>query len=110
MDVNNAERPHGQGDYGRQHACSNALTLRHTNHAEDWRWGLAGTGIGTWGVPGRAHTDDTHMSRSDAVLVALVLPIWAGILTVYVGPTYLPPLPMWTRVVLALAGGLIIAT
>lgn len=50
------------------------------------------------------------MSRRDAGLVAFVLAIWAGILTVYVGPTYLAPLPMWAKVVLALAGCLIIAT
>jgi hypothetical protein len=50
------------------------------------------------------------MSRRNAVLVAVVLAVWAGMLMVYVGPTYIRPLPTWGQVVLAAAGGLIIAT
>ena len=60
--------------------------------------------------PSGAHTGATYMSRRASVLVAFVLAIWVSILTVYVGPTYLQPLPMWAKVVLALAGCLIIAT
>lgn len=52
----------------------------------------------------------THMSRRDSVLVAFVLAIWCGVLTIYVGPTYIRPLPMWGQVVLAVACCLIIAT
>jgi hypothetical protein len=50
------------------------------------------------------------MSRRASVLVAFVLAIWCGIITVYVGPTYIRPLPTWGQVVLAVAGCLIIAT
>jgi ribose/xylose/arabinose/galactoside ABC-type transport system permease subunit len=44
------------------------------------------------------------------VLVAFVIAIWAGVLTLYVGPTFINPLPMWEQVALAVAGCLIIAT
>jgi ABC-type multidrug transport system permease subunit len=50
------------------------------------------------------------MSRRDSVLVALALAIWCSILTVYVGPTYIRPLPMWGQVVLAVALCVIIGT
>jgi membrane protein implicated in regulation of membrane protease activity len=50
------------------------------------------------------------MSRRDAVLVAVVIAIWAGVLTVYVGPTFINPLPMWEQVVVAVACCVIIAT
>jgi LPXTG-motif cell wall-anchored protein len=50
------------------------------------------------------------MSRRDSVLVALVLAVWAGVLTLYVGPTYLRPLPLWEQLALAVAGLVIIAT
>jgi len=39
-----------------------------------------------------------------------MLAIWVGVLTIYVGPTFISPLPMWEQVVLAVVGGLIIAT
>jgi hypothetical protein len=66
--------------------------------------------MGTWCEPSGAHTDATHMSRRDSVLVALMLAIWGGLLTLYVGPTYIRPLPMWEQVGLAVACCLIIAT
>lgn len=44
------------------------------------------------------------------MLVAFVLAIWVGVLTTYVGPTFISPLPIWEQVVLAVAGCLIIAT
>ena len=50
------------------------------------------------------------MSRRNSVLVAFVIATWTGVLTLYVGPTYIWPLPMWEQVVLAVAGCLIIAT
>jgi LPXTG-motif cell wall-anchored protein len=50
------------------------------------------------------------MSKRDSVLVALVIGVWTAVLTLYVGPTYLRPLPLWGQVALAVAGGLIIAT
>jgi hypothetical protein len=50
------------------------------------------------------------MSRRDSVLVALVIAIWNGVLAIYVGPTFIRPLPMWGQIGLAVVGGLIIAT
>jgi hypothetical protein len=50
------------------------------------------------------------MSRRDSVLLALVLAIWGGVLTLYVGPTYISPLPIWGQAGLAAACCLVIAT
>ena len=50
------------------------------------------------------------MARRDAVLTAVALAISSGVITLYVGPTYLRPLPLWGQVVLAVACGLIVAT
>ena len=50
------------------------------------------------------------MSKRDSVLLALVIAIWGGVLTVYVGPTYIRPLPMWGQAVLAVACCLVVAT
>jgi hypothetical protein len=50
------------------------------------------------------------MSRRDAAVVGAVLAVWASVLTVYVGPTYLRPFPMWAKVVLALACCVFIGT
>ncbi|HXD82383.1 MAG TPA: hypothetical protein VNU27_12495 [Candidatus Acidoferrum sp.] len=50
------------------------------------------------------------MSRRDAVLVAIVIAVWTGVLISYVGPTYIRPLPMWGQILLAVACGLIVAT
>ncbi|MFI4978414.1 MAG: hypothetical protein ACHQC8_07070 [Solirubrobacterales bacterium] len=50
------------------------------------------------------------MSRRDSVLVVVVIAIWCGVLTIYVGPTYIQPLPMWRQLVLAVACCVIIAT
>lgn len=66
--------------------------------------------MGTWWEPSGVHTDATHMSRRDSVLVAFVIAIWAGVLTMYVGPTFINPLPIWKQVVLAVVACVIIAT
>ncbi|MGH7760125.1 MAG: hypothetical protein ACREOY_01740 [Candidatus Dormibacteraceae bacterium] len=50
------------------------------------------------------------MSKRDSVLVVFWIAIWTGVLTAYVGPTYIRPLPMWGQAVLAAAGCLIVAT
>jgi peptidoglycan/LPS O-acetylase OafA/YrhL len=50
------------------------------------------------------------ISRRDAALVGLVLAVWTSVLTLYVGPTYLQPLPIWAKVVIAIALCLLIAT
>ncbi|HEY4914786.1 MAG TPA: hypothetical protein VIJ91_12810 [Candidatus Dormibacteraeota bacterium] len=50
------------------------------------------------------------MSRRNAALVGAVVAVWASVLSVYVGPTYIRPLPMWAKVVMAAGCCLFIAT
>jgi hypothetical protein len=50
------------------------------------------------------------MSRRNAALVGAVLGVWGSLLSVYVGPTYIRPLPMWAKVVMAAGCCLFIAT
>ena len=50
------------------------------------------------------------MSKRDLVLVSFVLAFCGGVMTFYVGPTYIQPLPIWEKVVMAVACCLIIAT
>jgi hypothetical protein len=50
------------------------------------------------------------MSKRNSVLVAFVIAIWTGVLTIYVGPTYIWPLPLWVQVALAVACCLIVGT
>jgi hypothetical protein len=66
--------------------------------------------MGTWCEPSGAHTGARQMSRRDSVLVTLLLAFWGGVLTVYIGPTYIRPLPMWGQAVLAVACCLVVAT
>jgi hypothetical protein len=45
-----------------------------------------------------------RMSRRDTVLVfGLVVPLSAAIMTFVVGPRYLQPLPMWSKLAIAAA-------
>ena len=44
------------------------------------------------------------------MLMAIVIALWTGVLTSYVGPIYIRPLPMWGQIVLAVACGLLVAT
>ena len=50
------------------------------------------------------------MSRRDSALVGAVLGVWVSVLSVYVGPTYIEPLPIWAKVVMAAGCCLFIAT
>ena len=50
------------------------------------------------------------MSRRNAALVGAVLAVWVSVLTIYVGPTYIRPLPMWAKIVMAAGCCLFIAT
>lgn len=50
------------------------------------------------------------MSRRDSALVGSVLAVWVSVVTVYVGPSYIRPLPTWAKVVMAVACCLFIAT
>lgn len=51
------------------------------------------------------------MSRRDTILVfGLVVPLSAVIMTFVVGPRYLDPLPMWLKLVIAVACFCFIAT
>ncbi len=43
------------------------------------------------------------------MLVAAALAVWGGVLAVYIGPTYLRPLPMWSKIVTAVACCLFVA-
>lgn len=49
------------------------------------------------------------MSRRDTVLVALVVPVSAAVLNL-VGPRYLQPLPMWTKLIVLTACACLIGT
>jgi heme A synthase len=64
----------------------------------------------TWCETERRAYLTPSMSKRNSVLVAFVIAIWTGVLTLYVGPTYIRPLPLWAQVVVAAAGCLIIAT
>jgi hypothetical protein len=51
-----------------------------------------------------------RMSRRDVVLVfGLVVPLSAALMTFVVGPRYLEPLPMWSKLVIAAGGACAIA-